>query len=254
MESPSPNDASVSLRPVGMIAPQQHAESQSVSSDDRISAVLIISWNVDMMASECKTRLRTALAYLREQILPTPDDAPCCIMLQEVDLYAFPVLREDDWVKRHFFVVPSTPEDWPGSGYGNVTLISRALSVVSTGFVDFQGSRMGRGALVVDIALPASADASRINFVRFANVHLESLGSGTSQRKEQLKLCARLLSMDDVSVGFVCGDMNAIRESDKNLPESLGLIDAWKGGDEDEAGFTWGWQPKQQYPPGRLVS
>ncbi|KAG9225053.1 hypothetical protein CCMSSC00406_0001796 [Pleurotus cornucopiae] len=41
---------------------------------------------------------------------------------------------------------------------------------------------------------------------------------------------------------------------DKRLPQQNGLRDAWRKGDEDENGFTWGYQGKDvgKYPPGRL--
>ena len=50
---------------------------------------------------------------------------------------------------------------------------------------------------------------------------------------------------------MVCGDMNAIQESDRNTPAEVGLLDAFQG-DEDPASHTWGYQPPCRFAPGRL--
>lgn len=49
----------------------------------------------------------------------------------------------------------------------------------------------------------------------------------------------------------MCGDMNAIQESDRNTPAEVGLLDAFQGV-EDPASYTWGYQPRHRFPPKRL--
>lgn len=36
------------------------------------------------------------------------------------------------------------------------------------------------------------------------------------------------------------------------MPAALGLRDAWRKGDQDERGFTWGEQPECDYPAARF--
>lgn len=88
--------------------------------------------------------------------------------------------------------------------------------------------------------------------VRIANTHLESLPRGARARPEQLRLIAESLQEYDLHGGVVGGDMNAIGPSDVRIAEEAGLTDAWRGSDEEEEGFTWGYQPPSQFPAARL--
>lgn len=99
---------------------------------------------------------------------------------------------------------------------------------------------------------------------RVANVHLESLPQGADERRRQLALVAQALQARDgygeqnLLGGMVCGDMNSICASDRDLHLEVGLIDAHlsdvsTGAAEDDMdAFTWGFQPAGTYPPGRL--
>ena len=117
---------------------------------------------------------------------------------------------------------------------------------------------MGRNALFVDVklAVPAPLHAARLSDgivqVRISNTHLESLPRGAPARPEQLRLIAESLQAYELHGGVVGGDMNAIGETDLGIAEDVGLTDAWRGSDEDEVGFTWGYQPPSQYPAARL--
>jgi tyrosyl-DNA phosphodiesterase 2 len=46
--------------------------------------------------------------------------------------------------------------------------------------------------------------------------------------------------------------MNPIGPKDAGAPGALGLKDAWRKGDTDERGFTWGEQPRSEFPAGRF--
>ena len=153
--------------------------------------------------------------------------------------------------------------------------MSRNIECVQSTTVTFQNSTMARFALFVDvrIALPrrasqlASAESSdtaddRFSsggtsaVLRFANVHLESLPVGAEARPEQLAIVSSKLndasSQPELRGGVVAGDMNAIGESDVGLPAKCNLCDAFTGSEDDEQGFTWGYQPTCVFKPGRL--
>ena len=173
-------------------------------------------------------------------------------------------------------VVPGSPEEgWPQGawyGYGTVTLVARSMMLTASVCIHFGGSEMGRNALVTDVLLAGAEPNARV--MRIINTHLESLPAGAQRRVVQLGMIAQLLrwgGTESVVVGgIVCGDMNAIVPSDAMLPEQNGLLDAWEeqrrwdrrvgseGEDEDEDedgdgdGVTWGYQPRSEFPPGRL--
>ncbi|KAJ7592428.1 Endonuclease/exonuclease/phosphatase [Mycena floridula] len=222
--------------------------------------ISLISWNIDFMRPMVKARMTLALQYLRTQLKTTPGSKsslrstsllPCCILLQEVDSDAFPTILADKWVRDNFFVVPG---EWQGQSYGNVTLVSRNLRVVASSCLDFPTSTMGRNAIIVDLAVDSGSSRgnSSKRRIRIANVHLESLPDGSKNRVSQLKSTSQVLKAPEIALGLVAGDMNAIGDSDVKLPESFGLTDAWTGDEDAEVGFTWGWQPKSRFPPGRL--
>jgi tyrosyl-DNA phosphodiesterase 2 len=132
---------------------------------------------------------------------------------------------------------------------------------------------MQRDCLYVDLDIPLpqtdGEPKAKTLRLRIANTHLESLnGFGDRARHKQLEVISRLLTTSEVDAGLVAGDMNAISPSDRNLPEEVGLSDAWlastaqptecstKNVDEtglgEAEGHTWGYQPKGAYPPNRL--
>ena len=224
------------------------------------TSLKIITWNVDFMAPNPRTRLSTIFEHIQFEVLGCNTDdeqpEPCCILLQEVHPEAFPEILDNDWVKQHFCVMPVKPYDWPDGHYGNVTLVARTISVLNAQLLQFGNSLMGRHAVVVDLRLDApgsrrsgasSASASDEEngpgsparssvTVRVANVHLESLPMGTSIRPLQLSSTADMLRADGIHAGVVAGDMNAISPEDGSIHEQADLLDAWTGGDEEEEG------------------
>jgi tyrosyl-DNA phosphodiesterase 2 len=227
------------------------------------SSIRLVTWNIDFASSDKKKRFLTALSYLQHHVLgchiASERPEPCCILLQEVHVSVFTQILNVEWVRRYFIVVPTGTDKWPEHAiYGNVTLVSRTIPVVNAFHIVFGNSEMNRTAVFVDIKLsiPALEDEPRLSrgivTLRIANTHLESLPSGSIARPRQLKLVAHALREDGLLGGIVAGDMNAIGPSDERIVEEAGLCDAWQGGDDDEEGFTWGYQPPGQYPPGRL--
>ena len=183
------------------------------------------------------------------------------------------MLLSNDWIRVHFQVTPISKWNWPNRAhYGNITLISLPIPVVSASSLVFANSHMSRNALIVDVQLAPSAKGppppetgnteivgnddkvtrAPLFRIRIANVHLESLQQGTSARPQQLALVRDALREKGIKAGLVGGDMNNIMECDKDIPSSLGLSDAYTGNDDDANGHTWGYQPACQFPPGRL--
>ncbi|TCD69349.1 hypothetical protein EIP91_007905 [Steccherinum ochraceum] len=231
---------------------------QDPASDPRPtpSSLRIVSWNIDFMQDRAVTRLHAALDHLKSKLHKGADGTklePCCVLLQEVALDAFPALLSHAWVQEHFQVTPTSPDKgWPrGAGYGVVTLVSRSLQVIQCQSLEYGCSVMGRTALMVDVRMkPASADDEEYVTLRVANTHLESLPMGAEARPVQLSSTAAKLR--EVDCGVVCGDMNAIGPSDTDIHADAGLEDAWTKGDDSASGFTWGYQPRCQFPAGRL--
>ena len=231
------------------------------------SSFRIVTWNISFDTPNERTRMITALDHLRDEILRCPDGQPhprCVILLQEANPTSLQALLEHSWVREHFLIAPVKSSAWPMSAYGNATLVSRDIPVTSAQLVDFgpYDSVMGRHALIVDLRLhtqPKPGDQTgeeppspREVTVRIANVHLESLPMGVSFRPLQLKTTARLLRGNGIYAGIVAGDMNAIMPNDADIHQDALLLDAWPDGDEDESGFTWGYQPRSKFPSGRL--
>jgi tyrosyl-DNA phosphodiesterase 2 len=219
------------------------------------STVRILTWNIDFMASSPEERLTTAFAHIQNDVFrcekgEAPE--PCCILLQEIHEQAFHVILENEWIRKHFILTPLSPEKWPSSAtYGNVTLVSRLIPVSYAWSLEFGCSKMSRNVLLVDIKLSVPTK-SQVITLRVGNTHLESMPEGAKARPEQMGLIAKVLKDESLDGGIACGDMNAIGPSDWPLAEKVGLVDAWKGDDEDEEGFTWGYQSPSEHPPGRL--
>ncbi|KAH7915612.1 Endonuclease/exonuclease/phosphatase [Hygrophoropsis aurantiaca] len=205
--------------------------------------------------------MEAALRHIQQVVFecktPSERPEPCCVLLQEVDVKVYTMILNHEWIQRCFLVVPSSTDHWPyRATYGNVTLISRTLPVCGAFTIDFGNSDMRRNALFVDIKLaappPADHVPSRIVTIRLANTHLESLPMGARARPVQMSLIAEMLEEDGIHGGVVAGDMNAIGPSDLTITQDVGLADAWQGDHDDEDGYTWGYQPRCKFPPGRL--
>ncbi|KAJ3500736.1 hypothetical protein NLJ89_g9658 [Agrocybe chaxingu] len=210
-----------------------------------IMSLAVATWNVDFMAAYEKSRLKSALDLL--QALVTPLLVPCIVLIQEMHDNCFNTLLGHSFVREWYDVTDVSSYSWENftSNYGTVTLVPRVLAenVVSVFRTKFRGSKMGREALFVDLAVPTEARAANLTdptgskqeaqnealkILRIANVHLESLrGSSDAARVRQLASVASFLSASKIHAGLVGGDMNPIAPSDPGLPTRLGLLDAW---------------------------
>ncbi|KAJ7270053.1 Endonuclease/exonuclease/phosphatase [Mycena haematopus] len=236
-------------------------ESTSHSPNEPIS---LLSWNVDFAAPLVIRRFETALSHLESLLYPrrASPPPPTIILFQEVHTSCFQTLLTNAFIREFYQITNlSSPHT-----YSTVTLVPNSVAslVSSVSRISFTETRMHRDCLYVDfdIPLPIKNAEPKILRLRIANTHLESLdGFGDSARPKQLQHISDLLTTTGVDGGVVAGDMNAISPSDRNLPEQVGLSDAWlantvQDGDETDIGeaqgHTWGYQPKCRYPPSRL--
>jgi len=111
-------------------------------------------------------------------------------------------------------------------------------------------SRFERDALCCDILLPSHEPAKKPPRVRLTNVHLDSLPINPSLRPRQLSIITSYLRA--TGHGLVAGDFNPVLPDDDMLVSVNGLLDVWNELHPSEAGFTWGADGDQPFPPNRL--
>jgi len=179
---------------------------------------------------------------------------PCCILLQEVSDTVIPHLLRNTWVRKWFMVAPYSNIKWPkGAQYGNITLVSRSLTIAECHILHYGLTGMGRTSLCVKIRLNYPAPSRETAIICVVNTHLESLPRGAIWRPHQLDMCSRFLRLRGVTGGIVAGDMNTIMPEDEGIEKDVGLRDAWRKGSA-ENGNTWGYQGQneEKFPCGRL--
>jgi tyrosyl-DNA phosphodiesterase 2 len=221
------------------------------------SQVRIITWNIDFTTKHPEERLTACLRHIEEEVLQckagrAPD--PCCILLQEVLDTVIPHLLRDKWVRQWFTVAPHSNVKWPkGARYGNVTLVSRSLTIAECHILHYGFTKMERTALCVKIRLNYPAPSRETAIICLVNTHLESLPEGGVWRPHQLDMCSRFLRLRGVTGGVIAGDMNTIMPGDEGLEKEVGLRDAWRKG-STESGKTWGYQGQNEggFPCARL--
>ncbi|KAJ7935158.1 Endonuclease/exonuclease/phosphatase [Mycena leptocephala] len=230
----------------------------------------LLTWNIDFAARLVGLRFRAALSHLEKLLSPhliSPPPPPTIILLQEVDSDCFQILLGNAFIREFYQLTNISSQQ----GYSTLTLVPNSLAglVSSVSRIPFTETRMRRDCLYVDLDVPLT-ETQTVLRVRIANTHLESLdGFGDTARPKQLELISKLLTAAEVDGGLVAGDMNCISPSDQDLPERVGLSDAWQATtvppptesgtqridetDTGEAeGHTWGYQPKCKWPPRRL--
>ncbi|KAJ7170696.1 Endonuclease/exonuclease/phosphatase [Mycena crocata] len=230
---------------------------RDIGEDEELpSTIDLVSWNVSYDTPMVRERMESVLRHLETVVFKCRDGEapePCIVMLQEVHSpNGLDVILKDEWVREHFFVAPVDTNKWPDrTQYGNVTLVERSIAVVDAHILEFGLSCMQRTGVMVDVRL-GSPNQEHDVILRVINTHLESLSGGNDVRPEQLRLLSKFLKGPGVRGGIIGGDMNPIGPKDASAPASLGLRDAWRKGDKDERGFTWGEQPRNEYPAARF--
>lgn len=220
------------------------------------SQIRLISWNIDFNTPHHSERLTAALRHIEQDVLkckPKEPPQPCCILLQEVNAMVMSHLLADDWVRRFFYVTPINTKKWPdGASYSNVTLVARSLTLVHSQAIHFGLTKFHRGGVVVYIKLSAPKPKAREDVICIVNTHLESLPGAAETRAHQLEILMRIAKQDDYEGGIIAGDMNALEPSDATMVKDYGLRDAWKKGNKDPKGYTWGYQGGGDFPQARL--
>lgn len=228
------------------------------------SSVRIVTWNINFVRTVWDDRVNGVLRHLEEVLDSRSGEETnsgyggdaCVVLLQEVTPSMLDFLLKDQWVQKKFAIVPISADKWPPMAYfGNVTLVSRDLEVVKAQILHFSLTSNQRTGLFVYLRMAAPGGGEKSRIICIANTHLESLENGEHMRPKQLEALAQMLKRESIEGGVIAGDMNAIAKSDRTLPRKLGLKDAWRQGDSDPKGFTWGHQsPKEdrKYPPARL--
>nr|GAT60739.1 predicted protein [Mycena chlorophos] len=231
---------------------QRLAEDYNIENEQVPTRFQLVTWNVSFDAPLVGPRMNECLRYLEEDVFKCVDGEapePCVVCLQEVHVAAVGTILANPWVREHFLLTPADTNKWPIDAlYGNITLVEKSIPVEK----GFGSSSMHRTGLIVDVRLEAPKPHDYDVILRVVNTHLESLRYGDDIRPGQLKLLSKFLKGPGVRGGLIAGDMNPIGPLDAGLPASLGLKDAWRKGDKDPSGFTWGEQPKTEYPAGRF--
>jgi len=220
------------------------------------SQVRLITWNIDFSTQHHSERLVAALRHIEQDVLKcklNEPPEPCCILLQEVNARVMPDLLADVWVRRFFYVTPITTKKWPDSAsYSNFTLVARSLTLVGSQVIHFGLTKFHRGGVVAYIKLSAPKPKAREDIICIVNTHLESLPDAAEARAHQLGILTRIAKQDDYQGAVIAGDMNALEPSDASIVRDYGLRDAWKKGNKDPKGNTWGYQGGGDFPHARL--
>lgn len=245
----------------------------------------LVTWNVDATASAPEARISAIISHLQNSV-----SSADLIFLQEVSGPALSTLLAIPWLRDHWYSSEADTTNWGSQSFATVTLVSKsrlgapgsAANKVALGPIwrVKYPSRFGRDALCCDILLPSPGPAqSRSRFlsststmapitatsssvspqslshkylsrIRLINVHLDSLPILPSLRPLQLSTIASYLCA--AGGGLVAGDFNSVLPEDDKLISANRLVDAWTELHPSEAGFTWGLDGNQPFPPNRL--
>lgn len=211
---------------------------------------VLVSWNVDATSPAPEARISALISHI--QGLPTPADI---IFLQEVSRSALLALLAMPWLREHFYTSEADTTNWGKQSFASMTLVSRLLT-------DLQNTALGpiwrvkypsrfeRDALCCDILLPSHGPAKNPPRIRLINVHLDSLPINPSLRPRQLSIVTSYLRA--TGHGLVAGDFNPVLPDDDMIVSANDLLDVWSELHPSEAGFTWGADGDQPFPPNRL--
>ncbi|KAI1194797.1 Endonuclease/exonuclease/phosphatase [Nemania serpens] len=204
----------------------------------------VVSWNLECFGPDPAARASAALVYLEHTFGKAPTDL--VVMLQEICPESLQAILEHAWVQRNFTlsnidapapVIVDIPGPsftmretlWEGDRYFTLMMVSKTLPMSKCFRLPFT-TKMGRDALVVDIAISNFNESFRL-----CTTHLESLWIGKPYRLGQLTSISALLKGKSVPNGkiiggMVGGDMNAFTQPEHGnhkIPE-VDLNDVWE--------------------------
>lgn len=227
------------------VSPTSTGSSDSTRPSD-ISALVVYSWNVDLMLPFAESRMDAALAHLGQLLNQASSTTTTAVVinLQECVPSDLITISRQPWVRDGFYMTDLDATSWGSWAYGTTTLVDKRLDVLSCFRVHYAKSNMERDALFVDVGMPVTRSA-RDQRLRLGNSHLESLISEPPIRPSQVQVMGSYMHENDVSAAVVTGDFNAIQPFDRSLHSDVGVKDAYleQGGVEDsDEGYTWGQQ------------
>ncbi|EJD42380.1 hypothetical protein AURDEDRAFT_168449 [Auricularia subglabra TFB-10046 SS5] len=152
--------------------------------------------------------------YPFAQDWPTVEQ-PCVIHLQCVtrEVHAF-MTTKDPWLAKHFSIVPGFGAEagggWPAHApYGNLTLVSRAMSVRGRPFIlDYPNSHPAVCAHAVFVVVRLCTDSGHYRHVLLCNSMLEPPEGAierTGEQTQQMRALTSWLFMDDSTSGSWSG-------------------------------------------------
>ncbi|MCJ1266798.1 hypothetical protein MMC22_006683 [Lobaria immixta] len=212
-------------------------------SSPSVSAIRLITWNIDAQAQGGPLRMVGALRYLEGLINTFPRELPLIIFFQEMVHNDLKLLQAAPWVRARFALTDTDTIHWKTPYYGTTTLVDRRLPLARVFRAFYKDTQMDRDGLYVDIVTKPAAPNKRI--LRFCNTHLESLDATPPMRPAQFAEASQHLHSPFVHGGILAGDLNAMEPFDRTLHSTYGFKDAYLegGGKEDShEGYTWGYQ------------
>ncbi|CAG9985644.1 unnamed protein product [Clonostachys byssicola] len=200
------------------------------------------SWNINAFWPRPVARATAIINLLLSEAHLSSD----IIFLQEVTREVRSSLLRDPRIRSNYLATDA--EDtaaFNDVSFATMTLLSKAR-FSSQGATIGPVSRFklpsqyGRDALCTDVFLPPSTASSSLHTgiedcyrLRLVNVHLDSLSSTLSYRKQQMACVSEILHESDNSqtkqsnIGLVAGDFNAVCQEDQDLLTKNRLTDAW---------------------------
>lgn len=206
-----------------------------------IHRLALYSWNIDFMLPFGQSRMRAAIAHLKDLVNAGADGNSTATMihLQECVQKDLELIAADEWVRETFVLTDIDTDNWQSGYYGTISLIDRRLPILSCFRLHYAQTRMERDGLFVDVTIQNKT-------IRLCNTHLESLALEPPPfRIPQMKICAEYMRKPSVDAALLAGDLNAVQPFDRTLHIDNGLKDAYLelgGAEDDVAGHTWGQQ------------
>ncbi|CAI6092188.1 unnamed protein product [Clonostachys chloroleuca] len=199
------------------------------------------SWNINAFWPRPVTRATAIINLLLSEAHLSSD----IIFLQEVTREVRNCLLRDTRIRSNYLATDA--EDtaaFDDVSFATMTMLSKARFSSQGAIIDpisrFKlPSQYGRDALCTDVFLPPTTASSSLHTriedckcLHLVNVHLDSLSSTLSYRKQQIACISEILHEGNNSqtkqsnIGLIAGDFNAVCQEDQGLIMNNGLIDA----------------------------
>ncbi|CAH0043386.1 unnamed protein product [Clonostachys solani] len=211
--------------------------SQGVKSD----SYCLSTWNINAFWPRPVARATAIINLLLSEAHLSSD----IIFLQEVTQEVRSCLLRDTRIRSNYLATDAEDttafDDVP---FATMMLLSKARFSSQGAIIGPVArfklpSQYRRDALCTDVFLRPSTASSSTHIgieeycrLRLVNVHLDSLSSTLSYRKQQMACVSEILHESNSqtkqsNIGLVAGDFNAVCQEDEELAMKNGLVDAW---------------------------